>query len=105
MGADPADFRVGNECELGRLTVHVEAGSGVLSPHNPSVVNLAFEVLLSEPFCITIALVKAMVLSIGKGNPRTPLLRNDFRSETLGLGSHFGKTVSHLSFKTLLQQS
>ena len=96
---------MGNECELGRLTVHVEAGSRVLSPHSPSVVNLAFEVLLSEPFCITIALVKAMVLSIGKGNPRTPLLRNDFRSETLGLGSHFGKTVSHMSFKTLLQQS
>lgn len=40
-----------------------------------------------------------MVLSIGKGNPRTPILRNDFRSETSGLGSHFGKTVFHLSFK------
>lgn len=39
--------RVENECELGRLTVHVEARSRVLSPHSHSVINLVFEVLLS----------------------------------------------------------
>ena len=67
----------------------MEARSRVLSPHSHSVINLAFEVLLSEPFCITLALVKAMVLSIGKGNPRIAILRNDFRSETSGFGEAF----------------